>query len=295
MQEGVADQSVCVCLTYVTGYSQMNTFWKLILLVLMSVLGTAAYADIYQYEGADGVMVLTDDPSNIPRKPGKVKTIQNFEGSKQQTKREAAPTSPSLKPALIRKEDPEVQRGNAFYDIGGYTFMDVRREIYYRSPKRMSNQVAVAWCRWEISWVINTIQDDTLCRINSIDTRIDLSITMPRWVNYASAGNGMKEAWDTYYKSVLKHEETHGNNGVAAARDIQHRLYDLTGRYSCKDLQEDGKHLAHKIIKEYRQKDEEFDRASLNTDMITDVEIAADQREGVLGRQYPEQKNARPR
>ena len=274
---------------------KMNMCREILFVLLLSALSSSAYADIYQYEGADGEMVLTDDPSNIPRKPGKIKTIQNVEGSKQPTKRKAVSTSPSPKPALVRKESPEVQRSNAFYEIGGYTFMDVRREIYYRSPQRFSNKVAVAWCSWEISWVINTIQDDTLCRINSIDTRIDLSITMPRWVNYASAGNGMKEAWDTYYKSVLQHEETHGNNGIAAARDIQRRLSDLTGRYSCKDLQEDGNHLAHRIIKEYRQKDEEFDRASLNADMITDVEIAADQREGVMGRQYPDRKDARPR
>ena len=233
----------------------MNKYSKCCLILLLSFLGTAAYADIYQYEGADGVTIFTDDPSNIPQKPGKVKTIPDGVKGKLPTKREAGPSPQATsKPALNRKEDPEVHRSNAFYDIGGYTFMDVRREIYL----------------------------------------IDLSITMPRWVNYASAGNGMKEAWDTYYKSVLQHEETHGNNGVAAAHDIQRRLSDLTGRYSCKDLQEDGKHLAHKIIKEYRQKDEEFDRASLNTDMITDVEIVADQREGVLGRQYPERKDARP-
>ena len=273
----------------------MNTFWKFLLLMLLSCLGTGAYAETYQYEGSDGTMIFTDDPSKLPRKPGKVKTIPDGGGSKQLQKREAVSPPLTTKPELARRETPEVQRSNAFYEIGGYTFMDVRREIYYRSPQRISNKVAVAWCSWEISWVINTIQDDTLCRINAIDTRIEVTITMPRWVNYASAGNGMKEAWDTYYTSVLQHEETHGNNGVAAARDIQRRLSELTGRYSCKDLQEDGNHLAHRIIKEYREKDEEFDRASLNADMITDVEIAADQREGVMGRQYPDRKDARPR
>ena len=121
-------------------------------MVYLSVLGTAAYADIYQYEGADGVTIFTDDPSHIPQKPGKVKTIPDGVRGKQPQKREASPSPQATsKPALNRKEDPEVHKSNAFYDIGGYTFMDVRREIYYRSPKRMSNQVAVAWCRWEIS------------------------------------------------------------------------------------------------------------------------------------------------
>jgi predicted secreted Zn-dependent protease len=241
-------------------------------------------------------MIFTDDPSKIPRRPGKVKTVPDgVVGSKQPKKREVGSPPPTTKITLTQRETPEVHRSNAFYEVGGYTFMDVRREIFYRSPKRISNKVAVAWCIWEISWVINTRQDETLCRINSIDTRIDVSITMPRWANYASAGNGMKEAWDTYYKSVLEHEEIHGNNGIAAARDLQRRLSDLTGRYSCKDLQEDGKYLAHRIINEYREKDVEFDGVSLNADMITDVEIAADQREGVLGRQYPARKEVLPR
>jgi hypothetical protein len=48
--------------------------------------------------------------------------------------------------------------------------------------------------------------------------------------------------------------------------------------------------LAKKILKTYREKDEEHDRTSLNSDMVTDVEIAADEREGVLGRQYPERQ-----
>ena len=118
---------------------------------------------------------------------------------------------------------------------------------------------------------------------------------MPHWVNYVSASIGMKDAWDTYSESVLDHEEIHAKNGIAAVRDIQRRLSDVTGRYSCKDLQEEGKLLAYRIIEEYREKDVEFDRVSLNADMITDVEISADQREGVLGRQYPARKDAQPR
>ena len=227
-----------------------NALSRLLIFVLLILPGTAAYADIYHYEGTDGVMIFTDDSSKIPRKPGKVKTIPDGAGSTQPQQKVTDPPPPpaTSNPTRSRREAPELHRSNAFYEIGGFTFRDVRREIYYRSPKRISNMVAVAWCRWEISWVIHTRQDETLCRINAIDTRVDVSITMPRWVNYASAETGMKEAWDTYYKSVLAHEEAHGNHGIAAGRDIQHRLPELTGRYSCKDLREDGKHLAHKIV-----------------------------------------------
>jgi|GEM_PF-843088 len=274
----------------------MSKFLKFLLFLLCSLLGATAYADIYQYEDADGVMILTDDPAKIPSKPGKVKTIPDGAGVKQRQKSVTGPSQPApAKLALVRRDTPEVQRSNAFYDIAGDTFMDVRREIYYRSPRRKAKSVAVAWCRWEISWVIHTLQDETLCRVNAIDTTIDVTITMPRWVNYAAAGSGMKEAWNTYYTSVLEHEEIHGNNGIAAARDIQRRLSDLSGRYSCKDLKADGNQLAHRIIDEYREKDVELDRVSRNADMITDAEISADQREGVLGRQYPERKDARPR
>jgi predicted secreted Zn-dependent protease len=113
---------------------------------------------------------------------------------------------------------------------------------------------------------------------------------MPRWVNYTAATDGMKAAWDNYYQAIFKHEEAHSDYGIAAAREIQRQLPELTGRYSCKDLKEDGTQLAKKILKTYREKDEAHDRTSLNSDMVTDVEIAADQREGVLGRQHPERQ-----
>jgi predicted secreted Zn-dependent protease len=117
---------------------------------------------------------------------------------------------------------------------------------------------------------------------------------MPRWINYASAGNGMKAAWDLYYVSVLGHEETHASHGLAAANDIQRRILDMGGAASCRSIFEDGNRLGRSIISEYREKDVEYDRVNGDdTDMITDVEMAADKRDGVLGRQYPARKGSK--
>jgi predicted secreted Zn-dependent protease len=191
---------------------------------------------------------------------------------------------------------PEVNRQNLSYGIGGYTFLDIRREISRRSPRRINNRLAIAWCGWQVDWDIHTRKKDSSCEIDFVETRVAVSITMPSWVNYAAADASMKEAWDLYYGAILKHEETHASHGVAAAHEVQRRLADLGGSSSCKSIQEEGGTLAKRIIKEHREKDAELDRVSGDDfDTITDVEKAGDKRGGVLGRQYPARKNAEPR
>lgn len=275
---------------------QMNTYWKSLFLVFLAFLGTEACADTYSYEDAGGTMVFTDNPAKIPQKRVKVRRIPDEAGSARPVTSAASSPAPATNPQPVRREEPEVHRQNMFYEIGGRTFMDIRREINRRSPTRINNRLAIAWCSWQVNWNIHTRVKENRCVVDFIDTRVAVSITMPRWVNYASAGVGMKEAWDLYYASILTHEETHASHGVTAARDIQRRLEDLGGSFSCKSIQEEGGLLASRIIKEYREKDVELDRVSGDDfDTITDVEIAGDKREGVLGRQYPAHRNAQPR
>jgi predicted secreted Zn-dependent protease len=187
-----------------------------------------------------------------------------------------------------------VNRQNLSYGIGGRTFLDIQREIYRRSPMRINNRLAVAWCAWQVDWNIHTLRNkDNRCEIDYVESKAAVSITMPRWDNYAKADAGMKEAWDLYSGAVLKHEETHASHGIAAAHEVQRRLSDLGSNSSCKSILEDGAQLAGRIIKEHRAKDVELDRVSGDDfDTITDVERAGDKRGGVLGRQYPARKNA---
>ena len=65
----------------------LNTCWVLFLFMVLSLQNRAAYADMYQYEGADGTMIFTDDSSKIPRKPGKMKTIPDGTVGKQTQKK----------------------------------------------------------------------------------------------------------------------------------------------------------------------------------------------------------------
>ncbi|MDD2542199.1 MAG: DUF922 domain-containing protein [Desulfuromonadaceae bacterium] len=270
--------------------------WKPLLLVLAVFLGTDACADMYSYVDKGGTMVFTDNPANIPLKLGKVRRIPDGAKSIRPVARTVSSPEPATNPLPVRKDAPEVYRQNLVYDIGGYTFLDIRREINRRSPKRINNKLAIGWCSWQVEWNIHTRQRENRCEVAFVDTSVAISITLPRWRNYASAGVGMKEAWDLYYGSVQSHEELHASHGVAAARDIQRRLSELEGRSSCNSIQEEGRYLASRIIKENREKDVELDRVSGDDfDTITDVEMAGDKRDGVLGRQYPAHRNAQPR
>jgi predicted secreted Zn-dependent protease len=275
---------------------RINTCWNPLLLVLLAFLGTEACADTYSYVDAGGTMVFTDDPAKVPLKRGKVRRIPDGAGIGRPVTSASSSPAPATNSLSARRAEPEVYRQNMFYEIGGRTFMDIRREINRRSHKWINNKLAIAWCSWQVNWNIHTREKENRCEVDFIDTRVAVSITMPRWINYKAAGVGMKEAWDMSYASILTHEETHASHGITAARDIQRRLSELGGRSSCKSIQEEGGLLAGRIINEYKEKDVELDRVSGDDfDTITDVEIAGDKREGVLGRQYPAHRNAQPR
>ncbi len=261
--------------------------------MFLAFLATEACADMYSYEDAGGTMVFTDNPAKVPLKRGNVRRIPDGAGNSQPVTRDASFQATTTNPLPARRETPEVYRQNLSYDIGGRTFMDIRREINRRSPTRINNKLAIAWCRWQVNWNIHTREKYNRCDIAFVDTRVAVSITMPRWVNYTSAGVGMKEAWDLYYSTILAHEETHASHGITAALAIQRRLPEMGGSSSCKSIREEGGLLAGRIIKEHREKDVELDRVSGDDfDTITDVEMAGDKREGVPGRQYPARRNA---
>jgi predicted secreted Zn-dependent protease len=278
--------------------NEINRCTKLTILVI-ALLGLAAHAETYRYEGDDGAVVFTDDASKIPRKKGKVKRIPDGEPGPPPalTARVDPPPPQEQSPRRSRTEGPDIRRKYLYWDIGGYTFRDIGREIRKRSPYwRIGNQAAFGWCSWNVSWQINMIQDGNLCRITSIDTVVPISITMARWANYASADAGMKEAWDIYYRVVLAHEERHASHGVEPAREIERLLPELPARYSCRDIKEDGEVLGRRIVSEQRQKDVELDKAEGDGfDMLTDVDVAADKREGVVGRQYFQRRDGRSR
>lgn len=267
---------------------------KYIFLILLLLLGTDTFADTYSYVKSDGTIVFTDDVSKIPRKQRNVRKTPDRPVASQPISGDTGTQAQTKTTLSYQMKPPEVQRQNAFYEIGGYTFLDVRRAIYRRSPYRPNNKVAAAWCQWHVAWNIRTRESGNHCDVASVDTRVAVIVTMPRWINYASAGSGMKETWDLYYASILAHEDTHASHGLAAANDIQRRILDMGGAASCRSILEDGNRLGRLIISEYREKDVEFDRVNGDgVDMITDVEVAADKRDGVLGRQYPAHKGSK--
>lgn len=204
-----------------------HMFIKHIFLMLLLFLGTNTYADTYSFVKSNGTMVFTDDSSKIPKKQKNVKKTTDRPFISQPVTKDASTTAPTKTQRPDQSKTPEVQRQNAFYNIGGYTFLDVRREMYLRSPKRLNNKVAAAWCQWQVTWNIRTRQSGNHCDVDSVDTQSAVTVTMPHWVNFASAGSGMKETWDLYYASLLAHENTHASHGLSAANDIQRRLSDM--------------------------------------------------------------------
>jgi hypothetical protein len=89
---------------------------------------------------SDGTIVFTDDTSKIPRKQRNVRKTPDRSIASQPISKIINAPELTKTPPSNRREPPEVLRQNAFYDIGGYTFLDIRRAIYRRSPYRPNNK-----------------------------------------------------------------------------------------------------------------------------------------------------------
>lgn len=93
-----------------------------------------------------------------------------------------------------------------------------------------------------------------------MNTDLDILYTMPRIGRQNTPIENYKNAFNNFYKSLMTHEQGHGNMGLLAAKVIEKELLRSAPSSDCKMVDTAVCRIANGIISAYRLKDNEYDR-----------------------------------
>jgi len=162
--------------------------------------------------------------------------------------------------------EPVVNIRTTYYDISGQTNGILRREMARKGPMARSTyrggQPKRAWAAtgWRVNWNADYKPSGYGCKVSAVQTTVSIHFIYPRWTERATARPNMGKQWDRMYQALVAHEETHASHGIAAARQIESELLQLSRRNSCTGFQRDIDNHAQKIVQYYNNLDYRFDQ-----------------------------------
>ena len=113
---------------------------------------------------------------------------------------------------------------------------------------------------WNISWTFKLHPSDSGCRITSFKTKTVIALTMPAWTAPSNAEDETKKSWARYYSALLRHEVGHARIAQNAEAEIRKRVARISTTGKCSTLRKQVDAVARDVIREFRQRDIEYDR-----------------------------------
>lgn len=166
---------------------------------------------------------------------------------------------------------PELRLNNVYYTVAGDTAEDLWADVLARSPIEQHGRKHVAYTRWQVNWRFWWQNNGESCDISKVDTRLDVTYTLPRLETSPGIPDAVGERWERYYAALVEHEQGHKDLGVKAAREIEQRLSAMGPRDDCRQLELDANTMATKVIERYREMEQAYDRSTnhgLNTGVV---------------------------
>ncbi|MFZ6676033.1 DUF922 domain-containing Zn-dependent protease [Undibacterium sp. Xuan67W] len=113
------------------------------------------------------------------------------------------------------------------------------------------------WVQWHFWWQKTANGECTMSRV-----KVDLSstITLPKLAGTPS--RVQQSEFDQYAAALKTHELGHYNNGKQAANAVEQAILHLPSMPSCEQLESQANKTGLQILKEYNQKDRQYDAAT---------------------------------
>jgi predicted secreted Zn-dependent protease len=208
---------------------------------------TVGAAEVHRWVDADGRVYYGDKPP-----PGA-------------TAREVAVPAPAparngLAPE-VRIEEPVVRS----YDIAGANLYELNASAQQAGPiSKSSGKRVWGMCTWTINWTYTRIARAASCGVEKFVITVGATIDLPRWINRDSAQEGVRTRWDRFAAALRVHEDGHRDIGVRAANELATRLRGLPVARTCAELDRNVAALGERVLSEYRQQDQAYDRSTDN-------------------------------
>lgn len=210
-----------------------------LLATLALTLTTPALAQ-HKCVGADGRVQYRDRPCDAGSKPGAI----------------TKGTSSAAPASSVISGTPTGDAGVTIntYDVRGADFNTVLAGLNAHGEYH-------ARADWNITYRYRNRQAGNACAVESVDTDLKLTLTMPRWIKSPEASADLVSRWDRYLTALRTHENGHLEHGRAANREFRAGAMGLSAP-DCGTLDRVVKEHFDRLIATYSERDKEYDRST---------------------------------
>ncbi len=208
---------------------------SLSLLALLLTFAGSAHA-VQKCVAADGSVSYVDIcPTNTTRTPAKTDTQLIPKHSGTLPRKPAAAPPPEAKsaarraaanPGPISVGDVKLQ----FYDIEAASFSAARNA----SAERATGPVQAAW---KLGFEYKVKQAGGQCALDTLSTKLDLVLTLPRWMAPAGTAEDEMELWRDYVDALRIREDPRLEHARAFERALPAELLALPPAENCAALE----------------------------------------------------------
>ena len=153
---------------------------------------------------------------------------------------------------------PELKEETLYYQVSGDNAEALRQQINSRSSAQQDGRTYGAYTRWNVRWHYDWATTDSYCSMTTVTTQVDVTYTLPQWVDRKAAPAQLQKKWDRYYNALIDHEHGHKEFGLKAAKAIELALSGM-GHESCDRLQHDANSKGNKILDKYIAREKQYD------------------------------------
>lgn len=146
-----------------------------------------------------------------------------------------------------------------YYAVGGATFQEIHESFRQARPWKSKSSYD-GQTDWRIDWRFQMTTAGESCRCDSFTTQTAITITLPRWTAPTNAAPEVRDAWISFFTALSKHEAGHAQIAQAAVTEMHQRVSRLPAEQDCAALRKKIDETAGRVVAEFRQRDEEFDR-----------------------------------
>lgn len=161
-------------------------------------------------------------------------------------------------PDLAHAQSSVVWKTN-YYAVTGTTLQEIHEPFRQARPWKDKSSYD-GQTDWRIDWRFQVTTAGESCRCDSFTTQTAITLTLPRWTAPTNAAPEVRDAWISFFTALAKHESGHAQNALSAVTEMHQRVNRLPTENDCAVLKKKIDETAARVVAEFRQRDEEFDR-----------------------------------
>lgn len=158
---------------------------------------------------------------------------------------------------------PHIELTPSQYVIHGANARELRMQMETFGPIE-NNKRYDANTTWHLQWDLSYLENAHDCTVDKVTVNLAIQTMLPNWSDSQNADTTLQNLWHTFLANLESHENNHAAHGKRAAAEVEAAILHLPAMENCELLVATANNDAEKITAEYKDKDVQYDTATLH-------------------------------